>query len=441
MKTQRIEEKSGPSVTESSTWLVRIGCASDPLSAPAIVPLDGKTRLVLGRRDSDRLPEAGRFESADPWMSGDHVALERSEDGWELQDLGSSNGTLIFGQRRTLSGLADGDLFETGGTFWIFHHQPGEVPGPIAPGPLGSISPAFLAVTERLRRIARTKVPVLIEGATGTGKEVLARSLHELSGREGPFLAINTAAIQTTLVAAELFGVERGAHSLAERARPGQVRAADKGTLLLDEIGDMPLEVQASLLRVLQESEVLPVGGDVPIKVDVRFVCATHQDLPQLVQSGRFRADLYARLKGTVLEVPSLVDRPEDIGVLITRILDKLGASDVVLTPAAYRALILYRWPLNVRELEKALETALALCERGRIELEHFPQEVQEALPTPSRPPEAVDGQSRQQELLRLLELHRGNVTAVARSMGYSRVMVHRWLKQMQIDPATFRSS
>lgn len=439
MKTQRIEEKSGPTAAPVKAWLIRVGCASDPILPPAVLPLDGLSRLVLGRKDGEGRPGPERFESHDPWMSGDHVALERKDDSWELRDLGSSNGTLIWGQRRTLSPIQDGDLFETGGTFWLFREQAADPPGPLGTGPLSSLSLPFLQVAERVRKIARTKVPILICGATGTGKEVLAKALHELSGREGPFLAINTAAIQTTLVAAELFGVERGAHSLAERARPGQVRTADKGTLLLDEIGDMPLEVQASLLRVLQESEVLPVGGDVPIKVDVRFVCATHQDLPQMVQDGRFRADLYARLKGTVLEVPSLEDRPEDLGLLIQRLLARLGTPDAVLTPAAYRSLLLYRWPLNIRELEKALETALALSDRGRIELEHLPSEIQGALPSPSRPPEAVDGQSRQQELLRLLELHRGNVTAVARSMGYSRVMVHRWMKQMQIDPATFR--
>lgn len=377
-------------------------------------------------------------------MSGEHAVLERTEHGWQVSDIGSSNGTLVWGERRSTAMLADGDIFETGSTFWLFRSMVISdtlTLGAPDEGILGSLYPPFVNVAKRLRRVARTRVPVMLLGATGTGKEVLARAIHEGSGRDGPFLAINTAAVQQNLVASELFGVERGAHSMAEKSRIGQIRAADHGTLLLDEIGDMPLEVQVSLLRVLQESEVVPVGGDAPVKVDVRFICATHQDLDEMVESGRFRSDLYARLKGTSLEIPTLEERVDDMGLLIARFLARFDADDLTFSPAAYRALLVYTWPLNIRELEKAVETGIALCDGDRIELEHLPEEVRSYEPPRAKqtPRTGTSDEVRHRELIRLLTAHGGNVSAVARSMGYSRMQVHRWLKQLQVDPSDYR--
>lgn len=444
MRTERIEEESlereeprGP-----RTWLVRVGSASEPLGPPLVVPLEGRSRVILGRSGGTSEPGIDRVDCRDPWMSGEHAALDKKDAGWELTDLGSSNGTLVWGQRRSWGHLGDGDVFETGSTFWMFRCmvlEDGEVPLAAEDGVLGSLHPPFVALCQRLAKIARTRVPVMIFGATGTGKEVLAREIHRRSGRTGPFVAINTAAVQGNLVASELFGVERGAHSMADRARQGQIRAAEGGTLLLDEIGDMPLEVQVSMLRVLQESEVVPVGGDTPLKVDVRFICATHQDLPAMVQQGHFRADLYARLKGAILEVPPLEERVEDIGLLLGRFLRRFDATQTTLAPGAYRALLAYPWPLNVRELEKAVETSIAICTEGRIELGHLPPEIRGYRPPQARRGEVSD-EVREKELVRLLTAHRGNVSAVARSMGYSRMQVHRWLKQLQVDPGAFRT-
>jgi transcriptional regulator with AAA-type ATPase domain len=440
---------------EPIAWLVRVGSAGSPLKKPELIPLTGE-RLVLGRRDTGDLhaPTANastpeRAEVFDPWMSGEHAAVVNVAPGkYELRDLGSSNGTWIWGQKRSSAVLEDGDLFDTGGTFWLFRHM---VADHLPPFPsdelLGSLYPPLIELADRVRRVARTRVPVMLLGATGTGKEVIARELHRLSGRTGPFVAINTGAVQRSLVASELFGVERGAHSMADSARTGQVRAAEGGTFLLDEIGDTPIEVQVALLRLLQESEVLPVGGTLPMKVDVRFVCATHRDLSAMVKSGEFRADLFGRIKGCTLEAPSLEDRAEDIGLLIGRFLEKYGGEQMTFSTAAYRALVQYQWPLNVRELEKVVETAIALAPRDRIELEHLPREIASAPRPEGRSKESIPvdkdddapdaGLAR--ELDRMMQVHKGNVSRVAKSMGYSRMQVHRWMKRLNVNPDHYR--
>ncbi len=443
MRTERIEESTAEreEARPPRLWLVRIGCAAAPLTGPELIQLDGRERLVLGRRGASAQPTPDRVECQDPWMSGEHAALERTEDGWDLVDLGSSNGTLFFGQRRSSVALGDGDIFETGSTFWMFRSMvlSSDLPDLDENSILTTLHPPLANVIHKLQRVARTRVPVMLLGATGTGKEVLARAIHDRSGRSGPFVAINTAAVQGNLVASELFGVERGAHSMADRSRVGQIRTADGGTLLLDEIGDMPLEVQVSLLRVLQESEVIPVGGDSPVKVDVRFICATHQDLKNLVAKGDFRADLYARLKGTVLEIPPLRERAEDIGLLVARFLQRFDGGLATFSPAAYRALLTYEWPLNVRELEKTIETALAVCEGRRVEPEHLPEEIRGFKPETPERSGPTTSKDRQRELVRLLTAYNGNVSAVARTMGYSRMQVHRWIRQFQLDPSLYR--
>jgi DNA-binding NtrC family response regulator len=443
-KTERIQEGTpAEEARRPRTWLVRVGSARDPLQAPRAYVLEDGQRRVLGRQDGPPRVDPERIEEPDRSMSGTHATLTPTPEGWLLEDAGSSNGTLVWGQARSTHLLDDGDIFETGNTFWVFRAgvlADDELPGLAPDELLRSLHPQLVAISARLAKVARTRVPVMLFGPTGTGKEVVARAIHQRSGRTGPFLAINTAAVQSNLVASELFGVERGAHSMADRSRTGQIRSAEGGTVLLDEIGDMPLEVQVSLLRVLQESEVLPVGGDAPIRVDVRFICATHQDLPELVRRGVFRADLYARLKGTTFELPPLAERREDIGRMLGVFLQRYGAEDLAFSPAAYRALLFHPWPLNVRELEKSVETAIALCTGDRIELEHLPDDVQRHVPPRSqlgRGPSSEE--DRQKELMRLLAAHNGNVSAVARAMGYSRMQVHRWLKQLDVNPELYR--
>jgi transcriptional regulator with PAS, ATPase and Fis domain len=221
----------------------------------------------------------------------------------------------------------------------------------------------MLALVDRL---AAADVPVLVRGETGSGKEGVARRLHSKSARaKGPFVAVDCGAIPATLIESELFGHVRGAFTGAERDRPGHFVSAHGGTLLLDEIGELPVDLQPKLLRVLQDGEVRPVGGSSSRKVDVRVVAATNRDLEKACREGRFRSDLYYRLAVVEVQVPSLRERLDDLPLLVDhfvrRISSEMGREPVAVEPDALAALARHRWPGNVRELENVLRRALAL--------------------------------------------------------------------------------
>ncbi len=233
-------------------------------------------------------------------------------------------------------------------------------------------APAFLDLLRRVRRVAPFRFPVLVLGESGSGKEGVARTLHlESPRRLAPFLAVNCAAVPETLLESELFGVVRGAYTGAESDRPGLFQLADGGTLLLDEVGDMPQAMRAKVLRALQEGRVRPVGGREEIAVDVRIVASTHRHLASLVEEGRFRADLYYRLAVVPLRVPPLRERLEDLPLLsehlIARLAEETGGGGVRLEPQALAKLASHDWPGNVRELEAVLARAVLRCEGGRI--------------------------------------------------------------------------
>jgi DNA-binding NtrC family response regulator len=237
----------------------------------------------------------------------------------------------------------------------------------------------------------------------------------------------------------------KGAFSGAARDEAGFVRSADGGTLFLDEIGDLPATSQAALLRVLQEREVIPIGATRPVKVDVRVVAATHRPLEVLSGSGGFRSDLLARLKGYSHRLPALGDRMADFGVVLADVLaDVAGerAQRLTFAPEAARAMLAYRWPLNVRELHQAMASAVALATGDVIEVTHLPVEI--VSPAPPAEPEAAAGPAGADDALRdrivaLLHQHRGNVTAVARELGKAPAQIHRWMHRFQIDPDTYR--
>ncbi len=220
----------------------------------------------------------------------------------------------------------------------------------------------------RIHRVAPTDATVLIHGETGTGKELVAKALHDESKRASQLMiSVNCAAIPETLIESELFGHEKGAFTGAASTREGLVAAADGGTLFLDEIGELPLEAQARLLRVLQEGEVRPIGSVESRKVDVRLVAATHRDLRRLAREGKFREDLYFRINVMQLELPPLRDRGRDIIVLAESLLERycqqFGKSPLKLSPEAIQSITTYTWPGNVRELENAIQRAVILCE------------------------------------------------------------------------------
>ncbi|MFN8543965.1 MAG: sigma 54-interacting transcriptional regulator [Candidatus Binatia bacterium] len=232
-------------------------------------------------------------------------------------------------------------------------------------------SPAFRQLLVLVERLADADITVLVLGESGSGKEGVARTLHSRSRRrEGPFVAINCAALPETLLESELFGIERGVATGVDR-RPGLVERAHGGTLFLDEIGDMSAAVQAKLLRVLEEREVVRIGGARPIAVDVRVVAATHRDLDALVRAGRFRADLYFRLAVAMVRVPSLAERGEDIALLAHHLVARFGAKHgrtLRLSPGAVTTLMTRPWPGNVRELANVVEHAVVMAEGPAIE-------------------------------------------------------------------------
>lgn len=246
--------------------------------------------------------------------------------------------------------------------------QVGELPQRF--GMIGA-APAMQKLFGLLERVAPSDVPVLIHGETGSGKELVARALHDFGARKKkPFVAENCAAIAPTLLESELFGHVKGAFTDAGRDRKGTFVTADGGTVFLDEIGDMPADMQAKLLRVLQDGEVRPVGATTPKKVDVRVVAASHRDLAALVKEGKFREDLLFRLNVITLEVPALRDRKEDLPYLATyllqRVADEAGEAPRALTADALAALAERDWPGNVRELENLLRRAAALTPAGQ---------------------------------------------------------------------------
>jgi transcriptional regulator with PAS, ATPase and Fis domain len=247
-------------------------------------------------------------------------------------------------------------------------------------------SPKMLEVFRLLLKIAPTNATVLIHGESGTGKELIARALHDLSPRRaGPYVAENCAAFPETLLESELFGHNKGAFTGADRTRKGRFQMAHKGTLFLDEVGDMSVGLQKKLLRALQEGEVRPVGSSTSIKVDVRFLSASNKDLAALIKLGQFREDLYFRLSPIKVELPPLRDRGGDLLLLLDRLVaeasQRCGRAQVPeLAPATLRALQRYRWPGNVRELQNEIQRAIALTDPGRpIEPSDLSPEIQAA--------------------------------------------------------------
>ena len=292
-------------------------------------------------------------------------------------------------------------------------------------------------VLDLVRRAAASDTPVLLAGESGTGKELLARALHDGSPRRsGPFLAVNCSAIPETLLESQLFGHRRGAFTDAREDRRGLLLEARGGTVLLDEIGDMPVSLQGKILRALQEKEVHPIGAPVPVKIDARIVAATHRNLETLVGEGRFRHDLYYRLNVITVRVPPLRERMEDLVPLIAHFLEKhgrrLGRSGCTLSPEALEAMRRHHWPGNARELENALERALVLGRDDVLWVEDLPETLRLrpalAASVHGGPPRPLSEVEREHILRTLREMH-GNKAAAARLLGLDRKTLYRKLE------------
>jgi transcriptional regulator with AAA-type ATPase domain len=420
--------------------------------------------VVLGRgaargaiRTGDHRATKLELKIPDPRMSSVHAKIDGALGRWRITDLGSKNGVRVNAQPVREHTLADGDVLELGHTILLYEESAhGDDPDdldlatvePLAPG-LGTFVPGLLADFHKLTRLSPTGVSVLVQGETGTGKEIVARALHTLSGRSGKFVGVNSGAIPNALLESELFGSARGAFSGAVGDRPGLIRSADRGTFFLDEIGDLPLASQAAFLRVLQEQRVRPVGGTEAVSVDIRLVSATNRNVESLVRDGKFREDLFARIAGFRFTLPPLRERKADLGLLVGALLREIGgeqASRITLSMEAARVLYGYRFPLNVRELQSWLATAVALAVDAPIRPEHFPEPLDlgdgdddEGREAESPRPLTLEQLEHRETVVSLLREHRGNVSAIARAAGKARNQIQRWLRRYSLNPNDYR--
>ena len=427
--------------------------AAHPLEGGARFCLTGIDEVAMGsgeRLEVERLHDGTlhRLTIIAPsrWMSRKHARLRRTPTGWAVDDLESKSGVYRNGQRiRDTAMLYPGDLLTLGSSFFRLEtldtddgtdataDRPPALPG------MATLLPTYAAQLDNLRSIAVTRAPIALIGETGVGKELLARAIHELSRRTGPYQAINCAAIARTLLESELFGYVKGAFSGATRNHPGHFEAARGGTLLLDEILAAPAEMQAALLRVLQEGQVTPVGARAPRTIDVRFVAASQRPLEDAVAHDRFRADLRARLEGFVLKIPPLRERTVDIGLFVAHTLRELGATPADtpgFTMQAAMRILRHRFPGNVRELATAVGRARTLARGGLIDEEHLLLDG----PGGARGDNSAgDLEELRHTLVDNLRLTHGDVAETARRIGRNRTLVYRWLARFGIDVRRYR--
>ena len=300
-------------------------------------------------------------------------------------------------------------------------------------------SEAMRSVLAEVEKVGPSDTTVLITGETGTGKELVARAVHQASARrDGPFVPVNCAAFAESLLESELFGHTRGAFTGAVQDKAGLVRAAEGGTLFLDEVGDMAEGAQKRLLRVLQEREITPVGSVRPIRVDVRVVAATNQDLEALVESGGFRADLYYRLNVFRIRVPPLRDRPGDVPLLVEHFFGQRGSSAALVSPLALRLLTRFSWPGNVRQMFAALEGAWVRAEGGVIQANHLPPEVRDQVPGPGGSTDeryrAPGNGAEKDAIVRALTEAQGVRSRAAAILGMGRTTLWRKMREHGLD-------
>jgi transcriptional regulator with GAF, ATPase, and Fis domain len=407
----------------------------------------------------------------DQLMSRRHCAIEPRDNAFAIRDLGSSNGTYVNGIPIRERELVHGDRIRVGGSVLLFLSQlPRQQdaarlvddrtqrvsrdvidPDPtivaevlsgrvsLQPQDLIGDSAPMQRLSERICKVAASDCTVLIVGETGTGKEVAARAIHQNSPRaRHPFVAVNCAALTESLLESELFGHERGAFTGASAQKKGRLEIADRGTVFLDEVGELAPSLQAKLLRALQLHEFERVGGTRTIKVDVRVLAATNRDLAADVAEGRFRQDLFYRLNVVTLGMPPLRERRSDIPVLIAHFVAKYGRGRPIdVSPEALDALAAYDWPGNVRELENAIERAVVLGASHRIGVEELPDAIVGTAPHPQHAQTADYHESvrdtKRRLVLNAIDRAGGNYTAAARLLGINPTYLHRLLKTLQL--------
>ena len=395
----------------------------------------GDRALVLGR-DVD-----GEGQIDDPMLSRRHFKVRADGTDVYIEDLDSKNGTSVMGQRIESAVITEGSIIRAGSTLFVVDREvdPDLLPasdyaeGELVVEVVGD-SFASRQLRQAVATVAHIQDPVLILGETGTGKEVTARAIHRLSGRKGPFVAVNCAAIPVDLAEAEFFGYRKGAFTGADMDRAGYFAQSSGGTLFLDEVGELPATLQAKLLRTLEDGFIQPLGGGPPVEIDLRVVAATNADL----EENGFRSDLLARLGDWVLHLFPLTQRRADIMPLWDHFLgqrEKRARRSVAFT----EALLLHDWPLNARALRKVARRLAALAgENTEWSLAH--------LPTPIRRTSTVREQTERtppdrSQLESALDAAGGNVSKVAAQLGYDRKQIYRWMQRLGLAPSRFRAA
>ena len=419
-----------------SEIVLRVVHCPEQAAIGRVIPLDGR-RLTLGR-DADELH--GQLD--DGRLSRRHCEISRVSGGHRLDDLSSSNGCFLNGAQEHREYLEPQMVIRVGDTLLVVDETP----------PLDWLPASDLAndheaseivgesfVAQAIRRSIQTAAtsdrPVLLLGPSGTGKEVAARAIHRLSRRLGPLVPINCAGIPPELADAELFGHRKGAFTGAAEERPGLFVSAHRGTLFLDEIGEMPPGLQPKLLRILEDGVVRPVGSNTHRRVEVRVVAATNANV---FAAKTFRPDLRARLSEWTLRLPPLRERRADILVLFRHLIAKHGRTTTTMTAEFAEALLLYDWPLNVRELGMLAGRLLKLAPKAtEWDVKHLTRDMQEPIIDRDVAPSG-DRPSRR-ALIEALTAARGNITLVAKFLGRDRRQIYRWLAHYKVNPDDFR--
>jgi DNA-binding NtrC family response regulator len=419
---------------------------------------EGALRVKRAREGSAKLSiTSDELHILDPFMSGAHAELVLERDSVSIRDAGSRNGTFVNGEPIDRRTLADGDLVECGHTLLCYREvlstvaQRAAAAGSLRFGPTKTHCPEVRALLADLKKVASSAVPVLILAETGAGKEVLAALVHELSGRAGKFVAVDAGAVPDSLLESTFFGHKKGAFSGASEAREGLVRRADRGTLFLDEAGNLSSDAQAALLRVIEQGVVTSVGGDRAEPVDVRWIAATNREL---FGDDGFREDLLRRLAGFVARIPPLRQRREDLGELSAFALREASVTRASITVDAARALFCGPLTGNVRQLRAALRTAALLAGSEAIAREHLPEDLRETRAASaerresaeSRPhkdsaapnPEPPSRPTREQ-LESILEACKGNVVHVAERLDTHPRQVYRWIEKHGLSVEHYR--
>ena len=424
------ETDGGAAQPEDGGWVLLLTAAHDVRAVPLA---DGATVVI------------GRDPGCD--VALDHERISRRHTriaigaSWTVEDLGSRNGTLVNGvAARGQVSFAPGEPIAIGPfTAVVVPRAVSAVRAAVGASSVSIEDPTLAHPTPLVIAIARSIVSIVIHGETGTGKEVLSRALHELSGRPGPLLAINCAALAPQLLESELFGHEKGAFTGAV-GKPGLLEAAARGTVLLDEIAELPLELQAKLLRAIEAREVMRVGSVKPQAIDVRFIAASHRDLMSACAAGTFRSDLFYRLAGLTLSVAPLRERRHQIAALASRFARQAVGGEATLSPGAVARLTAHDWPGNVRELKNVVERAVLLAAGAPIDDGHLLFDL--ARPATPRPAPAAASPApasvaerdtaerdtaERDRIVAALEACAGNQTQAARRLGISRAtLVHK---------------